>query len=309
MPRAVRFENYGDVDVLDVVELPRPVPGPGQVLVRVRATAINPGEAKIREGALHDLYPATFPSGEGSDLAGVVEELGEGVRGLDVGDEVIGFTDTRSAHAELTVTEAADLVPRPAAVPWPVAGSLYVAGTTAAAAVRAVALQAGDCVVVSGAAGGVGSIAVQLARHSGARVIGLASAPNHHWLESHGVVPVTYGEGVAERIREAAAEHNEQIDAFIDTVGGGYVELALELGVLPDRVDTIADFAAISRHGVRGEGNAAGGGAPTLAQLAGLVADGRLEVPIARTYPLDEVRAAYRELAGGHVHGKIVLLP
>jgi NADPH:quinone reductase-like Zn-dependent oxidoreductase len=309
MPRAVRFENYGDVDVLDVVDVPRPVPGPGQVLVRVRATAINPGEAKIRAGALHELYPATFPSGQGSDLAGVVEELGPDVRGLDVGDEVLGFTDTRAAHAELVVTEAVDLVPRPAAVPWPVAGSLYVAGTTAVAAVRAVELKAGDCVVVSGAAGGVGSIAVQLARHSGARVIGLASEPNHHWLRSHGVVPVPYGDGVAERIREAALEHNEQLDAFVDTVGGGYVALALELGVQPDRIDTIADFEAVEEHGVRGEGNAAGGGAPTLALLAGLVADGRLEVPIARTYPLAEVRAAYRDLADGHTHGKVVLLP
>jgi NADPH:quinone reductase-like Zn-dependent oxidoreductase len=309
MPLAVRFENYGDVDVLDVVDVPRPVPEPGQVLVRVRATAINPGEAKIREGALHDLYPATFPSGEGSDLAGVVAELGEGVHGLDVGDEVIGFTDTRAAHAELVVTEAVDLVPRPAAVPWEVAGSLYVAGTTAFACVRAVALQAGDCVVVSGAAGGVGSIAVQLARHSGARVIGLASEPNHHWLESHGITPVAYGDGVAERIRAAAEEHNATIDAFVDTVGGGYVELALALGVPADRIDTIADFAAIAEHGVRGEGNAAGGGAPTLAHLAGLVADGRLEVPIARTYALTEVRDAYRDLADGHTHGKVVLLP
>jgi NADPH:quinone reductase-like Zn-dependent oxidoreductase len=309
MPRAVRFESYGDVDVLDVVEVPRPVPGPGEVLVRVRATAINPGEARIREGALHDRYPATFPSGEGSDLAGVVEELGEGVRGLDVGDEVIGFTDARAAHAELVLTPAVDLVPRPAAVPWEVAGSLYVAGTTAVATVRAVALRAGDCVVVSGAAGGVGSIAVQLARHSGARVIGLASEPNHHWLQSHGIVPVTYGEGVAERIREAAEEHNETLDAFIDTVGGGYVELALELGIPAGRIDTIADYPAIAKHGVLGEGNAAGGGAPTIAELAGMVADGRLEVPIARTYPLDEVRAAYRDLADGHTHGKVVLLP
>jgi NADPH:quinone reductase-like Zn-dependent oxidoreductase len=306
MPRAVRFEKYGDIDVLEVVDVPRPVPGPGHVLVRVRATSINPGEGKIRQGALHDRYPATFPSGEGSDLAGVVEELGDGVGGFDVGDEVIGFTDLRAAHAELVVAPAEDLVPRPPEVPWPVAGSLYVAGTTAAATVRAVALKAGDCVVVSGAAGGVGSIAVQLARHSGAKVIGLASEPNHHWLESHGVIPVSYGDGVAERIRSAAGE---VVDAFIDCVGGGYVELALELGVEPDRIDTIADFAAIEQHGVRGEGNAAGGGAKTIAELAGLIADGRLEVPIARTFPLSEVRDAFREVEGGHVHGKVVLLP
>lgn len=307
MPRAVRFESYGDVDVLDVVDVPRPVPGPGQLLVRVRATAVNPGEAKIRAGALHEMYPATFPSGEGSDLAGVVEEVGEGVRGVDAGDEVIGFTDNRAAHAELVLVEAVNAVPRPPAVPWAVAGSLYVAGTTAVAMVRAVELRAGDCVVVSGAAGGVGSIAAQLARHSGAKVIGLASAPNHHWLESHGIIPVAYGDGVGERIRLAA---DGVVDALIDTVGGGYVQLAIEeLGVEPQRIDTVVDYAAVQRYGVRADGNAAGGGAPTLAELAGLIADGRLEVPIARTYPLEEVRAAYREVEGGHVHGKVVLIP
>jgi NADPH:quinone reductase-like Zn-dependent oxidoreductase len=295
--KAVRFSEYGGPEVLEVVEVPDPVPGDGEVVVRVKAAGINPGEAKIRSGALHDRWPAAFPSGEGSDLAGVVEGTGA---------EVIGFTDNRASHAELVAVKTADLTPRPAAVPWEVAGSLYVAGATAWATVRAVAAAAGDVVVVAGAAGGVGTIAVQLARHAGATVIGLASEPHHDWLRAHGVVPVSYGDGVAGRIRDAAGG---KVDALIDTVGGGYVELALELGVAPDRIDTIADYEAVAKYGVKADGNAAGASAAVLAEHAGLVASGELDVPIARVYPLDQVREAYRDLERGHTLGKIVLEP
>jgi NADPH:quinone reductase-like Zn-dependent oxidoreductase len=305
MPKAVRFEDYGGVDVLNVVDVPRPVPGPGQVLVQVKAAGINPGEAKIRDGLLHERWPATFPSGQGSDLAGTVAGTGPGVTGFAAGDEVIGWTDNRASQAEFAVVETAHLTAKPAGVPWPVAGALFVAGVTAYAAVRAVALAKGDVVVVSGAAGGVGSIAVQLARRAGATVIGLASPVHHEWLAAHGVIPVSYGDGVAGRIRQAAAA----VDAFIDTVGGGYVELALELGVVPERIDTIADFEAVQKYGVKAEGNAAGASAAVLAELAALIADGELEIPIAATFPLAEVRDAYRRLAEGHVQGKIVLLP
>ena len=305
MPKAVRYDNYGGVDVLNVVEVPRPVPGPGQVLVQVKAAGINPGEAKIRDGLLAERWPSTFPSGQGSDLAGIVAETGAGVVGFAAGDEVIGYTDNRASQAEFVVVEAGNLTPKPAGVPWPVAGALFVAGATAYAAVRAVAPVKGDVVVVSGAAGGVGSIAVQLARRAGATVIGLASPAHNDWLAAHGVIPVSYGDGVADRIRQAAGK----VDAFIDTVGSGYVQLALELGVAPDRIDTIADFAAISRYGVKGEGNAAGASAAVLAELAALIANGELEIPIAATFPLAEVRDAYRRLAQGHVQGKIVLLP
>ncbi|HEY2771789.1 MAG TPA: NADP-dependent oxidoreductase [Solirubrobacteraceae bacterium] len=306
MPRAVRYDDYGDVDVLDVVDVDAPEPGPGQVLVRVKAAGINPGEAKIREGALRERWPARFPSGQGSDLAGVIEQVGPVVDGWSVGDEVIGWTDERASQAELVVLDAANLTRRPPTVPWEVAGSMFVVGATAVAAVRAAALSDGDTVVVSGAAGGVGSVAIQLARHAGATVIGLASEPNHPWLREHGVIPVSYGEGVAERIREAAGDG---VDAFIDTVGGGYVELALELGVDPQRIDTIADFAAVQKYGVKADGNAAGASAETLSMLADLIARGELEIPIARVYPLDQVREAYRDLADGHTHGKIVLRP
>jgi NADPH:quinone reductase-like Zn-dependent oxidoreductase len=306
MSRAVRFDRYGGADVLKVVDVEDPVPGPGQLLVRVKAAGINPGEAKIREGLLHERWPATFPSGQGSDLAGVVEAVGEGASGFRAGDEVIGFTDSRASQAELVVIEAENATRRPAEVPWEVAGALFVAGATAWAAVRAVDLSAGDTVVVSGAAGGVGSLAVQLARRSGATVIGLASEHNHEWLRGHGVIPVTYGDGVADRVRAAAAGG---VDAFIDTVGSGYVELALQLGVAAERIDTIADFAAVAKHGVKAEGNAAGASAQTMAALAALVEEGALEVPIAATYPLDQVREAYTELERNHTRGKIVLVP
>jgi NADPH:quinone reductase-like Zn-dependent oxidoreductase len=302
--KAVRFDEYGGVDVLKVADVPKPVPGPGQVLVQVKAAGINPGEAKIREGLLHARWPATFPSGQGSDLAGVVAETGPGVTGWSAGDEVIGFTDTRASQAEYALVEEKNLTARPAGVPWQVAGALFVAGATAYAAVRAVGLTEGDTVAVSGAAGGVGSIAVQLARLAGATVIGLASPANHEWLAGHGVIPVAYGEGVAGRIREAAGK----LDAFIDTFGADYVQLALELGVEPSRIDTIANFDAVQRYGVKPEGNAAGASASVLAELAGLIAGGKLEVPVAATFPLDQVRDAYRRLAQGHILGKIVLV-
>ena len=303
--KAVRFEKYGGVDVLSVEEVPTPAPGPGQVLVQVKAAGINPGEAKVRDGLLRERFPATFPSGQGSDLAGVIAGLGTGAVGLAVGENVIGYTDNRASQAEYVLVEAEHLAPKPDAVPWEVAGGLFVTGTTAYATVRAVAPGPGDTVVVAGAAGGVGSIAVQLAKLTGAAVIGVASQANHDWLAAHGVVQVAYGEGVADRIRAAASN----VDAFIDTQGRDYVQVALELGVRPERIDTINNFAAVAEYGVKADGNAVGASAATLALLAGLAAMGELEVPIAATFPLEDVRDAYRLLAQGHVRGKIVLTP
>jgi NADPH:quinone reductase-like Zn-dependent oxidoreductase len=303
--KAVRFGEYGGIDVLRVLDVPQPVPGPGQVLVQVKAAGINPGEAKIREGLLHARWPTVFPSGQGSDLAGIVAAAGPGVAAVAAGDEVIGYTDNRASHAEYVLVEAQNLTAKPAGVRWEVAGSLFVVGATAYAAVRAVSLAGGDTVVVSGAAGGVGSLAVQLARLAGATVIGLAGPANHEWLAGHGVIPVTYGDGVADRIRHAAG----QVDAFIDTFGADYVQLALELGVKPSRVDTIVNFGAVEQYGIKAEGSAAGASASVLAELAELNASGQLEVPIAATFPLAEVQDAYRLLAQGHVRGKIVLVP
>lgn len=304
MSKAVRFSEYGGIDVLQVVDVPDPTPGAGEVLVRVKAAGINPGEASIREGLLHALWPATFPSGEGSDLAGVVEGVGDGVTAWKVGDEVLGWTDNRASHAELVVTKANEVVPKPQSVPWEVAGALFVAGATAWASVRAVAPQKGETLVVSGAAGGVGILTVQLARRTGARVIGLASEANHDWLREHDIIPVTYGDGVADRIR---AEAPDGVDAFVDTFGG-YLDLALtDLGVAPERVNTI--IPPEKRDGVKSDGNAVGSKPEVMTELAELIAAGDLELPIAATYPLDQVREAYTELAKRHTRGKIVLIP
>jgi NADPH:quinone reductase-like Zn-dependent oxidoreductase len=306
MPRAVKFDHYGGLEVLQVVDVPRPTPGPGQVLVKVKAAGINPGEISIRKGLFAERWPAKFPSGQGTDFAGVVEAAGPEVTKVAKGDEVIGFTEDRASQAEFVVVKAGNLVPRPAEVSWEQAGGLFVVGTTAFAAVRAVDLKPGETVVVSGAAGGVGSIAVQLAKSAGAKVIGLAGEGNQQWLKDHGVIPVAYGDGVEDRIRTASGG---KVDAFVDTFGGGYVELALKLGVAPNRIDTIIDFAAAEKYHVKTDGNAAAANAEVLGQLAGLVATGKLEIPIARVYPLAKVREAYQELEQRHTRGKIVLEP
>ena len=305
--RAVRFDRYGGVGELQVITVPRPRAVPGRGVVQVIAAAVNPGEASIRSGLMHDRWPAHFPEGEGSDLAGVVTEVGDGVTSVSAGAEVLGWTNERASHAEAVSVPAGQLVTKPGGVSWPVAGSLYVAGVTAWQTVRSAGVRPGDTVAVSAAAGGVGSIAVQLARRAGATVLGIAGPASAAWLASAGVTPVAYGEGLADRLREAAPGG---IDAFIDCFGGGYVDLAVELGVRPDRIDTIADRAAGQRAGAKMEGRAAvQNPAAVLSELAGLVAAGELEVPVARTYPLDRVQDAYTELEQRHTRGKIVLFP
>ena len=301
--KAVRFDSYGGIEVLQVADVPMPEPSRGEALVKVKAASINPGEAKIREGLMHAMWPATFPSGEGSDLAGIVTKPGPGVDSFAVGAEVIGFTDRRASHAEYVLVEAQNLTSKPAKVSWEAAGSLAVAGSTAYASVRAVALKNGDTVAVSGAAGGVGSITLQLATRTSAQFIGIASPANHQWLAAHRVKPESYGADLADRLRKT------KIDAFIDTHGGGYVKLAVELGVPRERIQTIIDFAAVREYGVKAEGSNAARNASVLAELAALIASGDLEVPIAATFPLDQVRAAFSLLEQGHIRGKIVLLP
>jgi NADPH:quinone reductase-like Zn-dependent oxidoreductase len=308
MGKAVKFDQYGGIDVLQVRDVPRPEPREGQVFVEVRAAGINPGEAMIRKGALHDMFPATFPSGEGSDLAGVVAQVGTGVDAFKVGDEVLGFTEDRASHAEYVVVPAGNLTAKPANVSWEVAGGLFVAGTTAYAAVRSVELKAGDTVAIAGAAGGVGTIAVQLAKRSGATVIGIAGPSNDEWLTAHGVIPVNYGDDLANRLRSASP--SGRIDAFLDFFGNGYVELAVaELGVAPQRVDTVIDFPAAAQFGAQTAGNADASNVDVLAELADLIAAGELEVPIAQVFSLDDVQDAYRTLEQRHTRGKIVLRP
>ena len=308
MTKVVKFDSYGGLEVLEVRDVPRPIPADGDVLVEVRAAGINISEAVIRAGGVHDLFPATFPSGQGSDLAGVVVELGSVVSGFAVGDEVIGFSSRRSSHAEYVSVPTTQLTPKPSEVSWEVAGSLYVAGCTAYGAVRAVRLAPGDTVAIAGAAGGVGSIAVQLARRAGATVLGIAGPSNDGWLAEHGAVAVNYGEDLVARLRAAAPSGH--VDALLDFFGGGYVAMAVEdLAIASDKVDTIADFAAVERFGVQSAGGADASSAAVVAELADLVARGELDVPIAGVFALDDVRDAYRELEKRHTRGKLVLRP
>jgi NADPH:quinone reductase-like Zn-dependent oxidoreductase len=304
MSRAVRFDQYGDVDVLRIEDVETPAPAADQVLVEVVAAGINPGEISIRTGLLHDQWPATFPSGEGSDFAGRVVAVGGSVTGFAVGDEVLGWSDWRSSHADHVVVPADHLTHKPLALDWIRAGGLFVAGVTAYAAVRAVQPAAGETVVVSGAAGGVGSIAVQLARNAGARVVGIASEANAGWLRSVGVTPIAYGDDLAGRLRTAVPAG---IDAFLDMYGDGYVDLAVDLGVDPARINTIIDWATAAKIGAKTDGSMAGSDAEILSVVAHEVAWGRIVLPIAAIYPLEAVQDAYTELAARHTRGKIVL--
>ncbi|HEY3671246.1 MAG TPA: NADP-dependent oxidoreductase [Acidimicrobiia bacterium] len=306
MARAVRFDRYGGRDVLYVADVEVPEPAAGEVVVEVRAAGINIGEVAIRRGALQASFPATFPSGEGSDLAGVVSTLGDGVTELAVGEDVLGWSWRRSSQAEYVAVPVTQLIPKPAGLSWEVAGSLYVVGCTAFAAVRAVGAAQGDTVAVSAAAGGVGSVVVQLLRTKGVTVLGIASPANHSWLAAHGVIPVAYGDGLAERLRDAAPNG---IDAFIDLFGPQYVQLAVDLGVPKDRIETIISRDKAQELGTKAEGSADASTTDVLSQMAALVSSGDIEIPIAATYELEQVREAFAELEQRHTHGKIVLIP
>lgn len=306
MAQAVRFDHYGDRDVLYIAEVEIPSPAAGEVVIRVRAAGINPGEASIRIGALDKIFPTTFPSGEGSDLAGVIHAVGEGVTEFAVGDEVLGWSWTRSSHAEYTAVPAGQLILKPAQLSWESAGSLYVVGCTAFAAVRAVNPKEGETVAVSAAAGGVGSVVVQLLRTKGVNVLGIASTGNHEWLSAHGVVPVAYGEGLAGRLKAAAPNG---IDAFIDLFGPEYVQLAVDLGIPPDRIETIISREKAAEVGAKVEGSGDASTTDVLSEMAELVATGQIEIPIAASFPLQDVREAFARLEDRHTHGKIVLIP
>ena len=284
-----------------------PSPGPIRSGSGSASAGINPGEAKIRQGLLHDLWPATFPSGQGSDLAGVVDRVGPDVATVAVGDEVIGWTDERTGQADLVVVPVTQTTPRPPDVPWEVAGSLFVAGSTAWATVQAVAPAPGDVVVVSAAAGGVGAVTVQLVVRTGAHGDRPGQSP-----------PTTGGcrttasspSRTARGSRSGSVTQRPMASTPSSTCTATATSTSRSaLGVAPERINTIVDFAAVATHGVKGEGSAAGASAGTLAALAALIAAGELDVPIAATYPLDRVRDAFRELADGHTRGKIVLIP
>ncbi len=306
MPRAVQFDEYGGLDVLQVREVEIAPPGKEDVVVEVKAAGINPGETAIREGRLDDQWPATFPSGQGSDLAGVVTEVGIDVTGFAPGDEVLGWSWDRSSQAEVCVVPADQLIRKPADLSWEAAGALYVVGVTAFAAVRAIDLEEGDTVVVSAAAGGVGSITVQLLRVRGAEVVGLASEPHHDWLRGKGVTSVTHGEGVLQRILAATPRG---IDGFIDLFGPEYVDLAVRLDVPPEKIETIISHESAQEVGAKTAGSADASSPEILQEMAELIARGKIELPIAATYPLAEVREAFEQIEERHTLGKIVLIP
>jgi NADPH:quinone reductase-like Zn-dependent oxidoreductase len=304
--RAVRFDQWGDRSVLRVDEVPVPPVEPGRVLVRVRAAGINPGESAIRQGLFDGEDPSKLPSGQGTDFAGIVVAVGEGVDGVDEREEVIGWSWDRASHAEYVSVPAGQVVQKPRLLDWNVAGGLDVVATTAAAAVRAVDPRAGETVVVSGAAGGVGGFVTQLLTNEGIDVIAVASEANHEWLASKGARPVTYGDGLQERIQELATNG---IDALIDTHGAEYVHLGIALGIPADRIETVIAYEAAAEVGAKTSGSADTADPEILGALARMVADGEIEVPVAATYPLDRVQDAYEELEQGHTRGKIVLIP
>lgn len=306
MNHAVRYDHFGGTDVLYLAELPMPSPKANEVLVRIKTAGINPGEAYIREGKLQDQFPSTFPSGQGSDFAGIIEAVGEDVAKFEEGNEVIGFTNNRDSQAEYVVVPADQLILKPEGISWEEAGGLFVVGTTAYAAIEAVDIKHGETLIVSGAAGGVGSMVVQIAKKMGANVIGIASQHNHQWLKDHGIIPVAYGENLQKDIEKVL--EGGKANAFIDTHGDGYVELAVKLGIRSDRIDTIIDFKAAHEHRIKTAGNSDGANAEVLAIVAEMVDSGDVEIPIAKTYPLNKVKEAYRELEKHHTHGKIVLV-
>jgi NADPH:quinone reductase-like Zn-dependent oxidoreductase len=304
MPKAVKFSKYGNLDVLEVVDIPRPTLEPTQVLVKTKAAGINPGEARVREGALHEVWPANFPSGQGTDFAGIVDEVGSDVKKFKSGDEVAGYTHERASQAEFVLTDEDHITTKPKNVSFEVAGSMFVAGTTAYAAVGAVKVKKGDIVVISGAAGGVGAIASQLAVVKGAKVIGISNDKYSKWLTDHHITPVSYEGNISAKLNEAS----KTIDAFIDTTGHGYVEIAINLGIKPSRIDTIADFPAVKQFGVLGVGGAAAARIEVLDELLNLISTGKIDIPIAGTYPIDRVKDAFQFLHTKHEIGKVVIV-
>lgn len=204
--RAVRFHEYGGEDVLRIEEVRDPEDAAGQVVVRVRSAGVSTGEAKIRSGEMDAISPAHFPEGEGTEFSGVVHSVGDGVTEFSPGDEVIGFADVRGSQAEYVPAPTANVLPKPAALDWDTAAAAVSPGATATSALDALALEAGETVVVAGASGGVGLVAVQLALRAGATVIATASEHNHQFLRGLGAVPVAYGDGLEDRIRAAAPD-------------------------------------------------------------------------------------------------------
>lgn len=302
---AIVYEEFGGPGVLHLERRDPPRPGPGQVRVAVRAAGVNPLDHKIRNGWMEDAFPTPLPATPGAEFAGVVLEAGEGVTDLAPGDEVLGWSATGS-YATEALAEAASLARKPDGLSWEEAAALPVATDTASRVLDELALAEGETLLLHGAGGGVGSVAVQLAAARGATVIGTASPANHDYLRVLGAVPVAYGDGLVERVRELAPEG---VDAVFDASGRGALPASIELrGGTTDRIVTIADGDAAEL----GVAFSSGGGGPSadrLGENARRAEAGELRVEIAQVFPLADAASAHALSEGGHVRGKLVLLP
>jgi NADPH:quinone reductase-like Zn-dependent oxidoreductase len=298
--KAIQYDRFGGPEVLELVELPDPHPGPGQVRIAVRAVGINPIDWKVRSG----MMGGELPQGTGREAAGVVDELGAGVSDVAVGDRVFGFVAGGRGAAELALL--ADYAPIPPPLDFAGAAALPVAVETATRTLDLLEVGEGTTLVVNGAAGAVGSSAVQLARIRGARVIGTASPGNHDYLRSLGAEPITYGDGLADRIREIAPGG---VDAALDAAGGGALpDLAAVTGA-PEQVVTIADFAGAQQVGARVSGGmGAERAVHALREIGPLIESGRFSLPVAQTFPLEKIGDAHALSQEGHVRGKLALL-
>jgi NADPH:quinone reductase-like Zn-dependent oxidoreductase len=299
--RALQFRAYGGPEVLEWAAAPEPHAAAGQVRIAVRAASVNPIDWKRFTGALSGGRPMSGTGHLGHDAAGVVDEVGEGVTGVSVGDDVFG--KGRNTQAEYAVLDS--WAAKPSSVDWAVAAAAGVAGETGERALRLLGVQAGDTLFVDGGAGGVGAVAVQMAFARGVRVIASSSQANHGYLREIGATPVVYGEGVADRVRTAAGG---QVDAVFDVVGRTPIEDLISLTREPSQVLSIANFAA-GRAGAR----VTGGDADSrpmhaLPQVAELLAQNKLVIKV-QTFPFDRAAEAYRISQGGHLRGKLVLIP
>ncbi|WP_213814064.1 NADP-dependent oxidoreductase [Glaciihabitans sp. dw_435] len=304
MSRFVRFEQFGGPEVLSVVNVEPPRPGPGQVRVQVRVAGLNPVDHKIFAGGpTAEKHGARLPSGVGNDFSGIVDQVGEGVTSLRPGDAVFGGARHR-AQADFVVVDADRVLRKPERLTIEQAGALDISGRAAWATVQAVRVAADDTVLVSAAAGGVGLLACQLALATGATVIGTASLRNHDFLRSIGVVPVEYGEGLAERVRDAS---RGRVTAVLDYNGAETIDAGLALGVHGSRINTIVARGHASEHGIGGVGGQAAS-LDNLLELAELIAGGSIVLPIDSVFPIQRVAEAYTRLSLGHTRGKSILV-
>jgi NADPH:quinone reductase-like Zn-dependent oxidoreductase len=297
--KAARFSRFGGPEVLEIVDLPDPRPGPGQVRIVVRAAGVNASDWKKRQGLMDDELPQTM----GYEAAGVVDELGDGVTGVAVGDRVFGFSADGAAQAELAVLSHYAPIPPP--LEFADAAALPAAAETAARALDQLGVTGPGTLLVNGASGSVGSAAVQLAVVRGARVIGTASPANHEYLRSLGAEPVAYGQGMADRVRALAPDG---VDTALDIAGSGVLPELVALAGGPEHVVTIADVDGARQYGVRFSRGDAGRAMYVLDEIGALVESDRFALPVARTFPLAEIADAHRTGENGHVHGKLVLL-